>query len=117
LDHEEAAMQKYVLLSTLTAEGAKTMHTNPDRVIEVDREAEAFGCKMVAQYATLGPYDFVTVIEAPDNETVASLSIGLGLRGTVDIVSMPAMPVESLIGNLKKVKGPLLKASPMRKTA
>ena len=96
-------MATYILLSTLTPEGRRTMHNNPDRLIEVDKEIEQFGCKILAQYAVLGPYDFVSVVEAPDNETVAHLSVDLGSRGTVSLTTLPAMTIEAFV---KKLKGP-----------
>ena len=96
-------MATYILLSTLTPEGRRTMHNNPDRLIEVDKEIEQFGCKVLAQYAVLGPYDFVSVVEAPDNETVAHLSVDLGSRGTVNLMTLPAMTTDAFV---KKLKGP-----------
>lgn len=96
-------MPTYVLLSTLTPEGRQTLHRNPDRLEEVNREIEEFGCKIVAQYALLGPYDFISIIEAADNETVAHLSVDLGSRGTVNIMSLAAIPREQF---LDKLKGP-----------
>jgi uncharacterized protein with GYD domain len=96
-------MPTYILCSTLTAEGGQTLHANPDRMIEVNREITDFGCKVVNQYATLGIYDFVTIVEAPDNETIAHLSIDLGSRGTVKIMTLAAIPVDNLV---KKLKGP-----------
>ena len=86
-------MPTYILCSSLTAEGGQTLHTTPDRMIEVNREIAEFGCKLVGQYATLGIYDFVTIIEAPDNETIAHLSIDLSSRGTVKIMTLPAIAV------------------------
>lgn len=97
-------MNTYVLLTTLTSEGAGTLHGNPDRLGAVNTEVVAFGCRVVAQYATLGPYDFVTVIEAPDAATVAHLSIDLSSRGTLRVTSMPALPVEELMAKLKGPK-------------
>jgi len=92
----------YILLSTLTAEGRKTIKERPERIQEVSREIEAFGVKVLYQYAVLGPYDFVNIVEAPDNETVARVSVELGSRGTVQIMSMPAMPIDEFIANIKK---------------
>ena len=97
-------MPTYILCSSLTAEGGQTLHTTPDRMIEVNREITEFGCKLVGQYATLGIYDFVTIIEAPDNETIAHLSIDLSSRGTVKIMTLPAIPVSDLVGKLKETK-------------
>ena len=94
-------MPSYILLSTLTPEGRQTLHSNPDRLEQVNREIEDFGCKIVAQYAVLGPYDFVTIVEAEDNETAAHLSVALGSRGTIDIVTLPAMATSDLRDKLK----------------
>ena len=72
-------MPTYIMLTTLTAQGAHTVHANPDRLAAVNDEVATFGCKVVAQYAVLGAFDFVTIIEAPDNETIAHLSVDLDL--------------------------------------
>jgi uncharacterized protein with GYD domain len=94
-------MATYIFLSTLTDEGRKTIKGRPDRIQEVNKEIEPMGGKVIDQYVTLGPYDFVSVVEAADNETVASISLELGARGTVQIMTMPAIPVESLVSRLK----------------
>ena len=99
---EDGLMPTYVLLSTLTAEGRKTVKSNPERIREVNREIEAFGAKVIAQYAVLGPYDFVNIIEAPDNETITRISVELGSRGTVQITSLPAITVDQFIARVKK---------------
>ena len=96
-------MPTYVLLSSLTSSGGQTLHANPDRMTEVNKEIAEFGCKVTAQYAVLGKYDFVTIVEAPDNETVAHLSVDLSSRGTVKITTLPAIPVNDLV---EKLKGP-----------
>ena len=95
-------MPTYILLSTLTDEGRKTVKQRPERILEVNREIEALGAKVLAQYAVLGPYDFVNVLEAPDNETVARVSLELGSRGTVQIMSLVAIPIVDFIAGLKK---------------
>ncbi|TDA31306.1 MAG: GYD domain superfamily [Hadesarchaea archaeon] len=95
-------MPIYILLSILTAEGRKTLKERPHRILEVNKEIEAFGAKVLHQYAVLGPYDFVNVVEAPDNETIARISIELGSRGTLKVMSLPAIPVEKLIERIKK---------------
>jgi uncharacterized protein with GYD domain len=94
-------MATYVLLSTLTDDGAKTITQKPERIREVSAEVEKMGVKVKAQYALLGPYDFLTIVEADDNEAVASLSAHLGARGSVKIMTLAAMPVDALIGRLK----------------
>jgi uncharacterized protein with GYD domain len=100
---EEPVMPTFILLSTLTPEGRHTLHKDPDRIVSVNEEIKKFGCKVVSQYATLGAYDFVTVIEAADNETAAHLSIDLGSRGTVNIQTLPALSPANLS---KAMKGP-----------
>ena len=96
-------MPTYVLLTTLTPEGRQTLHKNPDRLLEVNKEIEQFGCKVLSQYAILGPYDFVSIVEAPDNETAAHLAVDLGSRGAVAPMTLPAMNIDDFI---KKLKGP-----------
>jgi uncharacterized protein with GYD domain len=95
-------MQTYVLLSTLTPEGRKTVKERPNRITEVNKEVERYGARVTSQFVVLGPYDFVTILEAPDNETVARVSAELGSRGTVQILSMPAMSVEGFTKGIKK---------------
>jgi uncharacterized protein with GYD domain len=93
-------MATYVLLSSLTPEGGQTLHAHPERLAEVNAEIESFGCRVVSQYALLGLYDFLTVVEAPDNETVAHLSVDLGSRGTVRVTTLPAISIDSLVQKL-----------------
>ena len=92
----------YIMLSTLTDEGRKTIKSRPQRIQEVNKEIETFGARVVDQYAVLGLYDFVTILEAPDNETIARVSVELGSRGTVQLMSFPAMTVADFI---KQVSG------------
>jgi uncharacterized protein with GYD domain len=93
-------MSTYVLLSSLTPEGGQTLHAHPERLAEVNREIEGFGCRVVSQYALLGQYDFLTIVEAPDNETIAHLSVDLSSRGTVHITTLPAIPIDSFVNKL-----------------
>ena len=95
-------MPTYILMSKLTSEGRKTIKEKPDRIKEVNKEIEAFGAKVLQQYSVLGPYDFVNVVEAPNNEAITRVSIELGSRGTVEITSMPAMPIDAFISMVKK---------------
>ncbi len=90
-------MATYVLLTKVTAAGVKTIQSNPRRIKEVNKEIEALGCRIIAQYATLGRYDFVNIIEAKDNETITRVSVNLGARGTVQIETLAAVPVETFI--------------------
>jgi uncharacterized protein with GYD domain len=86
----------------LTDEGWKTVREKPERIKEVNRELEGFGVKVLGQYAVLGSYDFVNIVEAPNNETIARVSLELGSRGTIKIVSMAAIPIDGFIASLKK---------------
>ena len=95
-------MPVYILLSTLTDEGWKTVKEKPERIKEVNKEIETFGARVINQYAVLGPYDFVNVVEAPDNKTIAKVSVELGSRGTIQIKSLPAIPIEEFIATIKK---------------
>jgi uncharacterized protein with GYD domain len=91
-------MPVYVMLTTLTDEGRKTLKANPQRVKEVNKEVEAMGVKILGQYSLLGPYDFVNILEAPDNKAIARVAIELGSRGTLQTMTMAAMNVEELSG-------------------
>ena len=91
-------MPTYIMLSTLTDEGRKTVKERPQRIREVNKEIEAMGAKVSAQYAVLGPYDFISIVEAPNNETIARVSLALGARGTVQIVTLPTVSIEALHG-------------------
>jgi len=90
------------MLTTLTDEGRKTIIENPGRIKEVNKEVEAMGTKILAQYALLGPYDFVNILEAPSNEAISRVAVALGSRGTLQTMTMAAMDVDALIGSLKK---------------
>jgi len=94
-------MATYILLSNLTDEGAKTVKKNPDRIKEVNKEMEALGVRVISQYAVLGPYDFVSVVEGRDNETMARVSAELGSRGSVKILTMAAISIDDFIASLK----------------
>jgi uncharacterized protein with GYD domain len=89
-------MPTYLMLTNLTAEGLRTLKNNPGRVTEVNKEVEQMGGRVVTQYATLGDYDFVTVIEAPDEKTMAKISVELGSRGTMKSHTLTAMSPSDL---------------------
>ena len=89
-------MAIYVMLTTLTDEGRKTIKQNPQRIKEVNKEVEAMGVKIVAQYAVLGPYDFVNILEAPDNKAISKVAVELGARGTLQTMTMAAMTIDDL---------------------
>jgi uncharacterized protein with GYD domain len=95
------ANSHYVILSNLTDEGRRTIKQKPERIQEVNREIEAMGVKILKQYVVMGPYDFVNIVEAPDNETVMRMSVEIGSRGSVQLMSLPAVPVEEFIRKIK----------------
>jgi uncharacterized protein with GYD domain len=97
-------MAKFVMLTTLTDEGRKTLTENPGRIKEVNKEAEAMGAKILAQYAVLGPYDFINIIEAPSNEVISKVAVTLGARGTLQTMTLAAMDIDAFVGSIKKQK-------------
>ena len=94
-------MATYIILSNLTDEGAKTIKNNPGRIKEVNEEFEALGVKVVSQYAVLGPYDFVNIVEGPDNESMARVAAELVSRGSVKALTMTAIPIDDFIDSFK----------------
>ena len=94
-------MPTYLLLSRLTEQGVTTLHANPSRLAEVNRDVGEMGAKVLHQWAAIGPYDFVTVVEAPDDLTVAKVSLALGARGSVRIESHPLLAVDDLLRALE----------------
>ncbi len=90
-------MSTYIILSNLTDEGAQTIKNNPGRIKEVNKEMEGLGVKLISQYALLGPYDFLSLVEAPDNETIARVAAELSSRGGVKVMTMAAIPIDDFI--------------------
>ncbi len=90
-------MPTFIMISRLTAEGVQTIKNNPQRIKEVNQEIEQLGAEVKAQWATLGQFDFVNVVEAPDEQTMARISLELGSRGTARYESLPAIPVDDFI--------------------
>jgi uncharacterized protein with GYD domain len=95
-------MPTYILLSTLTDDGAATVTGNPERVQEVNKEISKLGVTVREQYAVLGPFDFVSIVEAPDNATIARVSAELGSRGSVKITTLAALPMGEFMASLRR---------------
>lgn len=93
-------MPTYIMLSRLTPEGVATIKNNPQRIREVNKELEQLGASVKAQWSTLGQYDFVNVVEAPDEVTMARVSLELGSRGTAKYETLAAIPVDDFIASL-----------------
>ena len=90
-------MPIFILLSTLTQQGVQTIKSNPERLRQVNHDVEELGCKVLHQWATLGEFDFVNVVEAPDLVTVAKVSIALAARGSTRIETLPALEIEEFL--------------------
>jgi uncharacterized protein with GYD domain len=90
-------MPYYVTLTNLTEQGRKTIKARPERIREVNKELTAMGGKILAQYAVLGPYDFVTILEAENNDVIMGISVELSARGTLQLMSLPALEIDKFI--------------------
>ena len=97
-------MPTYIMLTTLTAQGVQTLKSNPDRLREVNRDVEELGARVVHQWATLGQYDFVNVVEAPDNATIAKVSVSLGARGSAKLQTLSALTIDDYLGSLDETQ-------------
>jgi uncharacterized protein with GYD domain len=93
-------MPLYVMLSSLTPQGVQTLKANPDRLREVNRDIEELGAKVLHQWATLGPFDFVNIVEAPDAATIARVSVELGARGSAKLQTLEALTIDDLLASL-----------------
>ena len=90
-------MPTYVMLSTLSEQGLQTLRANPERLREVNRDVEELGARIVHQWMTLGPFDFVNVVEAPDEATIARVSVALGARGSSKLQTLTAIPIDEFL--------------------
>ena len=86
-----------LMLTTLTEKGVQTLHANPDRLREVNRDVDEMGAKVLHQWASLGEYDFVNIVEAPDDLTIAKVSVALGARGSSKLESLPLIPIDDFL--------------------
>lgn len=95
-------MSVYVMLTTLTSEGRKTLKEKPERIKEVNQEVEKMGAKILQQYAVLGPYDFVNILDAPSNKVISKVAVELGSRRTIQTMTLPAVPINDFIEAVKR---------------
>lgn len=93
-------MPTFIMMCTLTPDGVETVKNNPQRILEVNAEVEQLGAKVKAQWATLGEFDFISIVEAPDEKTIARVSLELGSRGTGRYETLAAIPVDEFISTL-----------------
>ena len=94
-------MAIYLMLTKLTDEGRRTVKENPKRIKEVNKEVEEMGGKILSQYAVLGPWDFINIIEAVGNTTITKIALELGSRGTLETMTLAAIPINDLIESWK----------------
>ncbi len=99
-------MAVYLMLTTLTDAGRKAIQEDPEKLTEINKEVEFMGVKILDQYALLGQYDFVNILEAPSNEAMAKLAIRLSARGTTQTLTLAAITLDSLIDALKSKESP-----------
>ena len=97
-------MPTYVMLTKLTTWGRKSIKERPERIKEVNKEVEAMGVRIIGQYAVLGPYDFVNILDAPDDAAVSMVAVELGSRGTLETMTMSAITLNEFVANLSKNK-------------
>ena len=95
-------MPTYLMLTKLTAQGVQTLKANPARLRQVNRDVEELGAKVLHQWATIGEYDFVNIVEAPDAATIAKVSLALGARGSAKLQSLELLEVDALIEALER---------------
>ncbi|HEX9896233.1 MAG TPA: GYD domain-containing protein [Dehalococcoidales bacterium] len=95
-------MPVYVMLTTLTDAGRKAIQEEPERLREINKEVEFSGVKILNQFALLGQYDFLNVLEAPSNEAIAKLAIRLSAKGTTQTLTLAAISIDDLIQTLKQ---------------
>lgn len=95
-------MRDYVILTTLTDEGRRTVKEYPERIKQVNKAVEHWGARIISQYALLGPYDFLTIAQAEDNKTILKIALEIGSRGTVQTVTIPAIPIDEFVRDVKE---------------
>jgi uncharacterized protein with GYD domain len=93
-------MPTYLMLSTLTDQGLRTLQSNPDRLREVNRDVEELGARVLHQWTSLGAFDFVNIVEAPDAATIAKVSVALGARGSAKLESYELIEIDALLERL-----------------
>ena len=94
-------MPTFIMLSTLTVQGVQTLKSNPERLRQVNQDVAELGCKVLHQWATLGEFDFVNVVEAPDEATIARVSVALGARGSTKIHTLPALTMDEFVQTIQ----------------
>ncbi len=99
-------MPVYLMLTTLTDKGRGALQEDPEMVRQINKEVEYTGVKILSQYALLGQYDFVNILEAPSNEIMAKLSTRLSAGGNFQTLTLAAITIDALIDTLKEKEPP-----------
>jgi len=89
-------MATYIMLITLTPEGRAAAREEADYLLALEDKIAAPGVNMMGVYAVLGRFDYVTIVEAPDNESIARFSLDLGVEAGVHIETLPVIPASRL---------------------
>jgi uncharacterized protein with GYD domain len=95
-------MKNYVMLTTLTEEGSRTVKNQPERILQVNKAVESWGAKIVGQYALFGPYDFLTLLQAEDDMTILKIAAELGSRGTLKTMPLPAVTIDEFVKGISE---------------
>jgi uncharacterized protein with GYD domain len=90
-------MPTYIMLSKLSEQGLQTLRANPERLKAVNKDVEELGAKVLHQWFVLGPHDFVNIVEAPDAQTIARVSLAISARGSTELESYEAIEVDELV--------------------
>ena len=95
-------MPKFAMLSTLGPDGSARLAENPERLREVSQEVEAMGVTVLEQFAVLGQWDFLNILEAPDAETMAKVATTLASRGTLKTMTLPIIDIDTFIASMQQ---------------
>jgi uncharacterized protein with GYD domain len=95
-------MKNYIMLTTLTEEGSRTVKNQPERILQVNKAVESWGAKIVSQYALFGPYDFLTLLQADDDMTILKIAAELGSRGTLKTMTLPAVTIDEFVKGISE---------------
>ncbi len=94
-------MARYIIISKLTDEGARTLRKNPGRVKEVNTECKDMGVNVLDQYVVLGDFDFLSIVEADDENAITRTVVELLSRGSVRTTIYRAIPMDEFTKSLK----------------
>ena len=97
-------MASYIALLQFTEQGVRNIKDTTKRSTATREMASKLGVKVVDIFWTLGPYDIVMVLEAPDDETLTGFTLKLGSLGNVKTQTLRAFRDKEMDAILNKVK-------------